>query len=138
MNHPEKFWAKVNKTEGCWLWMACSSTGYGRYLLNGRLRLAHRVAYELCVGPIPEGLTIDHLCRTRHCVNPAHFEVVTGRVNTQRGNCRYNAQKTHCPQGHPYDAENTYKRMGGKRGCRICMGLVKKRRRAKQRLLPLS
>lgn len=84
-----RFWSKVNKTETCWLWTAAivQSTGYGRIGTGGRhhMNSAHRVAYEMMVGPIPKGLQIDHLCRVRHCVNPAHMEVVTSAENTRRG-----------------------------------------------------
>lgn len=119
--HPERFWAKVNKTDGCWLWTARTFTkGYGQYTLNGKPRRAHRIAYELCIGPIPTGLTIDHVkdrgCTNKHCVNPAHLEAVTNRVNIQRGG---DAQKTHCPQGHPYDEGNTYNDKRG-RQCITC------------------
>ena len=117
----ERFWPKVNKTETCWLWTAgCGSDGYGRLYVAGRHVLAHRFAYELLVGPIPEGLQIDHLCRVRLCVNPAHMEPVTQQENIRRGESgRWQLAKTHCPQGHPYDTENTnlYR---GMRYCRSC------------------
>ena len=82
----ERFWEKVDKTATCWLWRASiRNHGYGRIKVNGRAEQAHRVAYELLVGPIPEGLTLDHLCRVRLCVNPAHLEPVTQKVNIRRG-----------------------------------------------------
>ena len=76
---PERFWNKVNKTEGCWLWTAALSHGYGRF---GKGGAAHRLAWEDRNGPIPEGLVLDHLCRVPRCVNPEHLEPVTHRENT--------------------------------------------------------
>lgn len=80
----ERFWARVGKSGGesaCWLWAGCTRRGYGRVWRGGKMVLAHRVAYELLVGPIPEGLTLDHLCRNRACCNPNDLEPVTDRVN---------------------------------------------------------
>lgn len=107
---------------GCWVWMGCKlPRGYGRFWKDGGMRLAHRVAYELFTGPIPDGLQLDHLCRVPGCVNPAHLEAVTHAENVRRGDrTRYNADKTHCPQGHPYDEENTFIYSDGRRECRIC------------------
>lgn len=130
----ERFWAKVNKTESCWLWTgALYSNGYGHFrvqLHSGLSPLAHRWAYMQLVGLIPEGLELDHLCRVRNCVNPAHLEPVIHRENQRRGEgaCAIHARKTHCPQGHPYDETNTSV-SGGKRYCRTC-----KRTRASWRL----
>lgn len=118
-----RFWAKVTKTETCWLWTAYKSNGgYGRIKISGRMVPAHRVAYELLVGPIPAGLEIDHLCRVRNCVNPDHLEPVTRAVNTLRGTSpsAQHAVKTHCDNGHPFDAANTYLRPTGGRACRAC------------------
>lgn len=84
-----RFWPKVNKTDSCWLWTgAKTGAGYGMIREvghGGKMLMAHRVAYELLVGPIPEGLFLDHLCRTPLCVNPAHLEPVTCRENMRRG-----------------------------------------------------
>lgn len=78
----ERFWEKVNKTESCWLWGAfVARTGYGQVNVDGRMRYAHRVAYELLVGPIPHGLQVDHVCFTRSCVNPGHLRLVTNKQN---------------------------------------------------------
>lgn len=119
----DRFWLKVNKDAGdCWLWTALKNgSGYGIITINKKVRLAHRFAYELLVGPIPDGLQLDHLCRVRHCVNPAHLEPVTCRENLHRGDtwAARNAAKTHCPQGHPYDEKNTLV-SGGLRSCRTC------------------
>lgn len=121
----ERFWAKVDgRGEGvCWSWTAAlASGGYGLFTVHERMVLSHRFAYELLVGPIPDGLHIDHLCRNRRCVNPDHLEPVTCRENVLRGvsNSARNARKTHCPQGHPYDDENTYITPVGGRNCRAC------------------
>ncbi|MEU2992920.1 HNH endonuclease signature motif containing protein [Streptomyces griseoincarnatus] len=96
--------------------------GYGVIKSQGAMHNAHRVAYEVLVGPIPEGMHIDHLCRVRRCVNPHHLEPVTQRENTLRGDgpTAIHALKTHCPQGHPYDEVNTYVCSAGRRHCRKC------------------
>ena len=132
----ERFWAKVDKTDGCWLWTgAKTKAGYGNVMWQGRNWVAHRVSYSLLVGPVPEGLDLDHTCHNgdqscagglgcphRCCVNPAHLEPVTRSVNLIRGKTLIAEQvaKTHCPQGHPYDAANTYVTKRGSRQCRIC------------------
>jgi hypothetical protein len=94
---------------GCWLWTGAENQGYGRvYKWRGRSQMAHRVAYEHAHGPIPAGLHLDHLCRNTYCVNPDHLEPVTCAENIKRGNTGINNRsKDRCPQGHPYDAENT-------------------------------
>jgi hypothetical protein len=89
--------------------------------------MAHRWSYEYHVGPIPDGLQLDHLCRVRRCVNPWHLEPVTNRVNSQRGkagavNAARQEAKEFCPYGHPYSPENTYQRPDRNgRDCRRCM-----------------
>ena len=95
--------------------------GYAQYAHGGTMRNAHRVAYGVLVATIPVPLTVDHLCRVRHCVNPAHMELVTQKVNSLRGDtlAARGARTTECPVGHPYDRENTY-RYAGKRRCRAC------------------
>lgn len=115
-DYERRFWAKVNKSGpgGCWLWTAADDgRGYGAVNSPTRKRQmvkAYRVAYELVVGPVPLGLTLDHLCRVKLCVNPAHLEPVTTAENIRRGQgfAYWQRQKTHCPQGHQYDEENTY------------------------------
>jgi len=124
MRTPEdRFWDKVRRGDKCWLWVgARSSTGYGQIAAAGRLVYAHRFAYELLVGDIPETLQIDHLCRNRACVNPDHMEAVTQRVNILRGEstAARNAAKTHCRRGHPFDEANTIHLSRGGRQCRTC------------------
>ena len=120
----ERFWAKVQKSAGCWEWIAGKDKdGYGlHHVAVGKSPArAHRFSYELVNGPITDGLHIDHLCRNRACVRPDHLEPVTCRENLLRGDgfAATNAAKTHCPKGHEYTPENTYvrKRM---RSCREC------------------
>jgi hypothetical protein len=127
---PERFWNKVREvdcgyTTPCWIWIgARSKKGYGNYARPGHRQgcdLAHRKAYEALVGPITEQ-TLDHLCCVTSCVNPAHCEPVSNRVNTLRGNnqCARNARKTHCIRGHEFTSENTIRRSDGHRTCRTC------------------
>ena len=124
----ERFWDKVRVTDSCWEWTGARVAGYGEFWLDGRVQRAHRVAYEALVGPIPDGLQIDHLCRVRSCVNPAHLEPVTLAENVRRGNGGlHNRVKTHCPHGHAYDEMNTYITKRGHRGCRRCDALAKAR-----------
>lgn len=94
----ERFLAKVTRTPGCWVWTGATTTaGYGLLKVQYRKRAAHRLAYEHYIGPIPEGLQVDHLCRVRSCVNPDHLEAVTARENQHRGE---QVGRTHCPSGH--------------------------------------
>lgn len=124
----ERFWAKVDKSGDCWVWTGYRSPlGYGRITVNKHPRQAHGIAWELSVGPIPEGLELDHLCRNPPCVNPAHLEPVTHRTNMRRG---AKGRQTHCKWGHPFDERNTYWKRSGTRGCRACHRIEENRRRA--------
>lgn len=116
--------------EGCWQWEGATSEGYATLRRKGRTYLVHRLVYEEVTGPIPPGRQIDHLCRNRSCLNPAHMEVVTPRENTLRGEgvTAQNARKTHCPRGHPYNEGNTVLRARGGRGCRTCQREWSRRR----------
>ena len=120
---------------GCAIWLGeISERGYGRFELHSRRRLlAHRIAYELLIGPIPGEMPLDHACRVRCCVNVAHLEPVTTAENTRRG--LRGALKTRCPQGHPWVPENilTYRHGGGGtwRRCRTCWREGKRRSGAK-------
>lgn len=145
----ERFLSKCDRpVDGCWLWEAGITTaGYGTLSIASRTHYAHRLAYEHFIGPIEDGMVIDHLCRMRHCVNPAHLEVVTNAENLRRGYVsrtgrnprpkpaprpkrvkrpkpekrepRNFAQRTHCKWGHEWTAENIVIR-AGYRKCRLC------------------
>lgn len=110
---------------GCMVWMATlNCKGYGRIQVNKRNRPAHRVAYEIKNGPVPDDLHLDHLCRVRSCCNPDHLEPVTCRENVLRGVGRsaINAKKTHCPRGHPLTPGNllSHSAARGARSCKKC------------------
>ena len=131
------FWARVEKTDSCWLWVGhTASNGYGRVVFDGVSQAAHRVAYKILVGPIPEGSELDHVksrgCISRACVNPAHLEPVTHRENTLRGETitAAAAAKSHCPRGHALVEGNLVPSSlrNGRRGCLTCS-----RERARQR-----
>jgi len=148
-NTPEKFWRRVDRRgpDECWPWTGGKSKGYGVTHMNSKPRGAHRVAYELTYGPIPDE-TLDHLCHTRDescgggpscphraCCNPAHLEPVSRRENSLRGrgdrvSAKLALERTHCPQGHPY-SEYAYRKPNGTIGhCRRCRADREQARRA--------
>lgn len=108
---PERIRRKValDSDTGCWLWTPIRKDGYALGYWEGRRPLAHRLVWELLIGPIPEGLQLDHVkergCLHKNCVNPSHLEPVTPLVNTRRS--AGNNSRTHCPKGHEYTKENT-------------------------------
>jgi hypothetical protein len=139
MTEQERFFAKVQKSDGCWEWIGARqrSNGYGRFWFRGRIRNAHRASHELFVGPIAAGLTIDHLCRNHGCVNPAHLEAVTHRENTLRGigKTAQQVRRMSCPQGHPLSGSNLRPPALaiGKRECVLCHNAQARERRRKRR-----
>ena len=122
----QRLWAKVEKTDSCWNWIADKdSSGYGRlWYTPKRWLLAHRTAYELTKGTIPQDFTIDHLCRNKRCVNPDHLEAVTHRENVLRGigPTAMNHKKEYCKNGHLLSSDNlvVWLLKVGYRGCLKC------------------
>lgn len=131
--------------DGCWIWQTgCDRFGYGRCSLSfpwtdRRRWSSHRLAYQLLVGPIAEGMHIDHLCRVRPCCNPAHLEQVTPKENVNRSSAAdYWLAKSECPRGHAYDIKNTGRSTKGGRICRRCARDKMRVRRAAKRQLPIG
>lgn len=128
---------------GCRIWTrsrtwhhGVPSAGYGKVKHEGRKCYAHRLSYETFVGPIPEGMQIDHVkargCTSRACINPAHLEPVTSRENTLRGVAAA-IPNTHCAHGHALEGENVYVRTDGGRRCRVCYRAMDLKRRLRKR-----
>lgn len=114
MTRPEPIAAKLERlsmpepNSGCWLWLGSVSGGYGQFgSILTTTNMAHRVSYEHYIGPIPDGLVLDHKCRTPSCINPLHLEPVTPTENTRRG---WRVTKTHCIRGHALTPDNLYRR----------------------------
>lgn len=130
---------------GCWIWGGnWDRFGYGRTSINcghSRFKFAHRVAYELLVGPIPNNLPLDHKCRVHCCVNPAHLEPVTHKENVRRGIVSELVSKrrramTHCKRGHPFSGENLAVNSNGSRRCLACCRMRTKLTNKKKRKGP--
>lgn len=126
---PDRIRMKILDTGSCWEWQGYRHSGYGQVWWEGRTSQAHRVVYELLVGPIPEGLTLDHLCRNPPCCNPEHLDPVTGRVNILRGQGppAVNARRTYCVNGHPLEGANL--RIAGRRSERRCRSCERDKKR---------
>lgn len=123
-----RFWAKVEKTPTCWEWRGATVTGYGHISMGGvlgKIRLAHRISWEMHNGPIPDGLHVCHRCDNPKCVRPDHLFLGTDLDNAQdrdaKGRSRpANSLKTHCKYGHEFSPQNTHIRPTGARRCRAC------------------
>jgi len=139
-NNPDNIWKFIKfpkEPDGCWIWTGTSIySGYGRIKFNSRNILAHRFVYEYLVDEIPKGLTLDHLCRNRICVNPDHLETITQKENRRRGQSKNgNMNKTHCIHGHKYTKETTQVYSNGWRECKICKSFTNRRNYLKKKLL---
>lgn len=133
-----RFWDKVTKTDGCWLWSSNTGKGYGVFDLGSENWVqAHRVAYTLLRGPLTPTLELDHLCHNRRCVNPDHLEEVTHSVNMRRAvRSRVGPYRgTHCRRGHAFTPDNLLSNGPGRRRCRQCNKDVNRRRRQEKTAL---
>lgn len=129
---PDRFWVRVQPCPmtGCWVWTGSTNPGgygvtkTGKVNPNGKRQATsvHLFAWRRTVGPVPNGLHLDHLCRLRCCCNPAHLEPVTPRENNRRANSPTSrlAERTHCKNGHPFAGVNLFTNTDGTRGCRAC------------------
>lgn len=133
-----RFWAKVDRggPRDCWTWTASVTVngGYGQFRVRPRTLRAHIVAWTLLVGPVPDGLVLDHLCRTPRCVNPAHLEPVTLAENTRRGMspAAVTVRLNRCSRGHALTDANTIRKADGRRQCRACDNAGQRRRHARR------
>lgn len=138
-----RLWSKVRKGAGdeCWIWTGhVSGNGYGRFRKHHESpsEAAHRLTYELEIGPVPESLDLDHLCRVRACVRPSHLEPVTRAENLARGSTEHwgwARNKNRCVNGHEFTEANTYRRKDrpNRRECRTCRTNARRRCDANQR-----
>jgi hypothetical protein len=134
----ERFTEKVEEPfdvhNDCWIWKGSKTgSGYGQIWVDGKYVTAHRISYELMVGPIPEGHAVDHLCRNRPCVRPDHLQALEHHENWTQ----WNLSKTHCPNGHPYGGDNLQVKPSGEWRCRICHNTQERKRNARKRGLKL-
>ena len=120
--YKEKLLAKLDKSNSCWIFTdSLDKDGYGRVRCGDKKIFAHRLSYQIFIGQIPDGLVIDHLCRNRSCANPEHLEAVSNAENIRRGETgKILKDKTHCPQGHEYNENNTRIKKSGHRSCKEC------------------
>jgi hypothetical protein len=140
---PPRLLARTKIVGDCWF-CGPNPKHYGQYRINGRIVSAHRFVYELLIGPIPQGLQIDHLCRQRSCINPAHLEAVPPKENIRRGLSGYFGDKhkgkggrpwmarTHCKHDHPFEGYNLIINWRGERVCRACYNASRRRIYAKK------
>jgi len=133
---PDRFWNKIEKTDSCWLWKGSLWDGYGRYAINRKLYLVHRMAYAVLKQKLGDNTQIDHLCRVKTCVNPDHLEEVSKKENIRRGISRvYNTDLSLCPRGHEYDVEKPSKAGTLIKYCTTCRKekyLERKQKKAEQ------
>lgn len=126
----KRFNSKWKKIGDCHLWQGpLDRDGYGYITLRHESQRAHRVAYFICHGAIPDGFVVNHTCRNRSCVNPQHLNTMSASENSKRDTTSrgyINSQKTRCPRGHLYDRQ-----YGGQRSCSKCDAEKSKRLRAK-------
>jgi hypothetical protein len=133
----ERFWAKVDRTDECWIWLGSKRRDYGLTFDQGRHRPATQVAWELTYSePFPTGMDACHTCDNPPCVRPDHIFPGTAKDNIQdaKRKGRLSRGRTHCPAGHRYDEANTYYPPSGRSGwCRACQRAAQKRYKARKR-----